>query len=180
MINSYLYHLVPENMKGSILFPLNELKDKHSELYNQYVKKYEGRKELMEQIIPALNCKWNDVLHMLAVNPLEVKEALKKTGVNLNWKARFYKIDPAKLNQANLSVYLYKKKDTGGQFEIAPSEWEDFKMEKMSEYAAMNPQTLEYYKDCVKSDRRCLPFVNLVHILYRGGIDVAGCEILEV
>ena len=69
----YLYHSVPKNLEGSILYPLNTLKGKHPDIYEQQVSKYVGREHIKEQRIPILDCLWNDVLHFSAVNPKEVK-----------------------------------------------------------------------------------------------------------
>ncbi len=65
----YLYHSVPKNLQGNILYPLNTLKEKHPEIYEQQVSKYVGREHMTQQRIPILDCLWNDVLHFSAVNP---------------------------------------------------------------------------------------------------------------
>ena len=36
----FLYHRVPVNMEGSILYPLNQLKNLHPDIYVEHVKKY--------------------------------------------------------------------------------------------------------------------------------------------
>ena len=62
---NYLYHKVPEDIKGNFLMPLNSLKKKYPSIYNKKVKKYEGRETLFNLKFPILNCLWNDqiILH---------------------------------------------------------------------------------------------------------------------
>ena len=48
----YLYHWVPNDMVGDTLYPLNELKKTHSDLYEQKVSKYIGSEKVMKQVIP--------------------------------------------------------------------------------------------------------------------------------
>ncbi len=73
----YLYHRVPPHMEGTILYPLNQLKDIHPKLYAQEVKKYEGRERLLLAEVQPLHCLWNDVLHMTAVSPDEVRVGMQ-------------------------------------------------------------------------------------------------------
>ena len=36
----YVYHMVPEELKGEYLIPLNELKSVYPNLYGEYIQKY--------------------------------------------------------------------------------------------------------------------------------------------
>lgn len=47
-----IYHLVPSNLAGSILYPLNRLKETFPEVAVTHVKKYEGREGLLNRRIP--------------------------------------------------------------------------------------------------------------------------------
>jgi len=58
----FLYHLVPKNIRGDILYPLNILKSIYPDIYQYQVNKYFGREYIIEQRIPLFNCLWNDVL----------------------------------------------------------------------------------------------------------------------
>jgi len=48
----YLYHRVPKHMMGTVLYPLNVLKETRPEIYTEYIKKYEGREELLTAEVP--------------------------------------------------------------------------------------------------------------------------------
>jgi hypothetical protein len=82
----YLYHMVPNDMTGSVLQPLNTLKESHPDLYVSKAEKYKGREHLMDIMIPTLECKWNDVLHFSPIHPQELKEAFEEAG--MKWSER--------------------------------------------------------------------------------------------
>jgi hypothetical protein len=53
---AFVYHLVPGNLKGSILYPLNRLRDIHPEIAAEHAAKYQGREETMQMRVEPLNC----------------------------------------------------------------------------------------------------------------------------
>ncbi|HXK39835.1 MAG TPA: hypothetical protein VJ837_03305, partial [Candidatus Paceibacterota bacterium] len=99
---------MPENMRGDILHPLNELKELRPDLYAETAKKYEGRESIMGHRIPPLGCLWNDVVHLSAIHPSEIKRELKKYGRG-GMLGDFYEIDPYLLEQDKTVVYLYQR-----------------------------------------------------------------------
>src|SRR5437773_679371 len=107
----WLYHRVPDDMKGTTLYPLHRLAKIHADSYKREVQKYSMRKRLLDEKITPLNCRWNDAIHMTAVNP----DVLKKTLVEAGWIAgrplKFFKIDSNKLNAADLVVCLFDSSD---------------------------------------------------------------------
>ena len=78
----YLYHRVPKNMSGTVLYPLNVLKKTHPGIYDEHVKKYSDREHLLTTEVPPLHCLWNDVLHFTAVAPQELVANLAKADIH--------------------------------------------------------------------------------------------------
>src|SRR5699024_2783222 len=106
--------MVPKKMIGKKLVPLNKLKTKQAELYNEYAKKYYDhpeREKLLERRIPKLNCLWNDVNHFLPLNPTRIYNALKELGVNVKSGISFYKIPILNLKHNKNAIYLYRKEN---------------------------------------------------------------------
>ena len=69
----YVYHMVPEELKGEYLIPLNELKRVYPNLYREYIQKYKDhtqRENLLTRKIPKLECLWNDVVHFYHYIPM--------------------------------------------------------------------------------------------------------------
>lgn len=128
----YIYHSVPKNLQGNILYPLNALKEKYPDIYEQQVSKYVGREHIIQQRIPILDCLWNDVLHFSAVNPKEIRRALIEAGDNTDITRSYYQVDSKLIDPKNVIVYLYaevhKKYAMNKKilFHITLTKWKNF------------------------------------------------------
>lgn len=173
----YLYHRVPENMKGNILYPLNELKNIFPEIYLENVKKYKGREETMEHRIPILNCLWKDVIHMSSVHPSEVKKELGKNG-QVMFKTKFFEIDPFLLEPEKTIIYLYghnKRED-----KLKEDNFAKYDPNKIQDYSLFPEETKRYYAEIIRDGRKPLLWHRIPHFLYKGNINVLNLNILEV
>jgi len=74
MQTGHLYHRVPADLKGHILYPLNQLKSIYPSLYDTKATTYQGREAVMQARIPLLNCLWNDVPHILYQGRLDISD----------------------------------------------------------------------------------------------------------
>jgi len=135
-----IYHQVPDNMVGSELYPLNVLKDTHAEVYREAIKKYENRKEVLEHLIPPLNCIWNDVLFLTGVHPSTLRKAFEKVNFRLR-KLPFYEIDPELLENGETTVYLYAGKSKWDEEFVA------FDPEDIQKHNAIGDETIQYYRE---------------------------------
>ena len=174
---TYLYHMVPAYMQGSVLHPLNSLKDTNPELYLSKAEKYEDRKHVMEQFIPTLECAWNDVLHFSAINPAELKQALVEAGMNPR-EMKFYQIDPSLLDPKQTTIYLYQEKRS--EDKMNPKNFSEYDPEKLAEHSALSQATKDYYKEKFSKGERPLLFVGVPHILHKGSIDISNLPIIVV
>ncbi|TOO19743.1 hypothetical protein CGH40_24485, partial [Vibrio parahaemolyticus] len=93
----YLYHRVPVNLQGNMLFPLNELKQVHDNLYQFHVKKYRDREGALERRVLPLDCLWNDVLHLSPIHPHKIKKALIEQGLQLSNLGRYFRFEALNL-----------------------------------------------------------------------------------
>lgn len=174
---NYLYHWVPQNMFGDILYPLNVLKDKYPEIYKEHKRKYEGREEVMDLIIPKINCRWNDALHLSAIHPKIVKDALCEAGGRSDYKMLCYQIDPHILEPEKTVVYLYSAPELDMTKE---EDFIEFKPDEMDKYSLLPEKTIEYYKESYSNNRRPLAFHRVPHILYKGSINIKDFPVIEV
>lgn len=173
----YLYHRVPKNLTGNILYPLNQLKDKYPILYDEHVSKYEGRESLKKREIPVLNCLWNDVLHFGAVHPQEIFDELKKYDKK-EYTAKYYKIPPELLEKENTIVYLYKYKEL--EEKVNPQDFVEYDFNKIDLYSNLPQGTKDYYKESYNDGGSPLLWHKVPHILYKGTVEVDGLEVIEV
>ncbi len=169
---NYIYHWVPENMQGDILYPLNILKEKYPDLYQKEASKYTGREHIMQQQIPFLDCLWNDVLHFSPVHPSVVKENLMDAGRTKPFDMNFFKINPHLLNPANTIVYLNRHKDMRDR--LKEDNFAQYNPDDIAQYSEIRDETTRYYKEMYSQGKSPLLFHGVVHILYKGPLDTKG------
>ena len=169
-----VYHFVPHNLTGNILYPLNVLKDKHPDLYAAHARKYQGRQHLMTTKMPILDCLWNDVLHFSPVHPGTIRDALIKTGHR--WQSTcWFVINTKTCNfTADNSIFYFPGK--------TPS-WRHFKPFDTGKIAGMRnltEETITYYEQCARDNKRPLLFAHIPHILYKGNIQLDIADRIQV
>lgn len=168
----YLYHMVPSVMEGSVLYPLNELKEIYPAAYERAFKKYDGRLKTTMEVVPTLgNCRWNDVLFFVAVHPAEVRQVQKEAGLKFNGPLRAYQLELSKFDASLITSYFHVR--NGARY-FAP-----FRPELLENYVNFQKDSLEYFKECKGSGRRPMIFGHVPHILYRGTVDITGVPIVE-
>jgi len=179
----YLYHHVPKDLKGTVLFPLNVLKLKYPEIYKNQISKYEGRKHITEQRITLLdNCLWNDVIFMTAVNPQEIFDARTDAGWGKIEPQQYFRIDPSTLDQEKLAVYLFKFKEPNTNSGVNANDFAEYNQKTASDYAIMPQLTKDYFKyEHERGEQRIRLFYRYIpHILYKGEIDISNADIVTV
>ena len=173
----YLYHMVPADMQGKVLHPLNSFKDTNPELYLSKAGEYDDRKHIMELFIPTLECLWNDVLHFSAIDPAELKQALVEAGGEPR-EMKFYQIDPSLLDPNKTTIYLYKEKEN--EDGMNPENFTEYDPEKLEEHSALSQATKDYYKGEYSKGERPMFFVGVPHILHKGSIDISDLPVIIV
>ena len=171
---THLYHSVPKELVGNILYPLNELKTIYPEIYAKERSKYIGREEVTQQIIPKLDCLWNDVLHFSAVHPSIIKSALAEAGDQVNLKRTYYEVDPTLLDLEKTVIYLYLYKDKNKQ-----ENWAAYDPRDLDKYSLIPQFTKDYYKKMLERNERPLLYHGIPHILYRGTLDTTKLRIVS-
>lgn len=174
---TFLYHMVPADMQGTVLHPLNSLKDSHPELYISKASKYEDRKHIMDQFLPTLEAAWNDVIHFTAINPTELKQALIEAGMEPR-EMSFYQIDPELLNPEQTTIYLYQ--DRTSDEKMSPKNFSEYDPENLGQHAVISEETKEYYKKMFTAGDKPLLFVGVPHILHKGSLDVSDLPVITV
>jgi len=106
----YVYHRVPDDLKGHILSPLNQLKSVYPSLYVTKAAHYQNREAMMQARLPILDCLWTDVLHFSPVHPGKVQQALAEAGF-IRKPRRYFEVDPlAKgFNATNAVIFLHQR-----------------------------------------------------------------------
>lgn len=168
----YLYHWVPDNFQGDTLIPLNELRSIYPDVYEQAVKKYAGREDILTHHIPVLNCLWNDVIHLSAVHPSKIKEALYEAGRTKPFTLEYFEIDPHLLDPEKAIVLLYKH--VTAEEKQRPENYAPFDPDNLKQYSEVPEGTKVYYKQMFTEGKGPLLYHKVPHILYRGRIATTG------
>lgn len=178
-MKNYVYHFVPDNMEGTILYPLNVLKYINPGIFQVAVKKYEGREIIMDRNIPVLDCTWSDVLFFSTVYPGKIKEFMNSynKGGKINWT--FYKIPIDDLDPKNLIIY--KSGILGNDKNIEGGCIENYNPNTFDNYSEMTEITKNYLiKAFAKPEPGFLLFHGAVHVLYKGNVDVSRYEVINL
>ena len=180
---NFVYHMVPKNMSGNYLMPLNRLKDLDENLYAQYNSKYDDHPErafLLERKIPVLDCLWNDAVHFSTLHPHLIYKELKKLDLNLKNDLKFYRIPIDDLESNDNVLYHYNKKYYDGP--ESPIAIENIELLNIDDYVELNKipeDTLKYFQEESKNDNRMGMFHFVPHVLSKGKVPVEGAEVIK-
>jgi hypothetical protein len=179
----YLYHHLPSDLKGTTLYPLNELKSKFPDIYENELSKYAGRENITQQHIPLFdNCLWNDVIFMTALNPQELFNERRRAGWGSTAPQLYLKIDPRTLDPTKLGVFLFKLKEGSVNSPLETNDFTAYNYDELKTHAIIPQATKDYFKyEFDKGERRIKLFYRYIpHILYKGTIDISNSEIITV
>jgi hypothetical protein len=165
----------PANMFGRVLFPLNRLKTENPATFEFQASKYRGRESLMEERIPMLDCKWNDVLHLAPIDPRKVYQAVTGVGISPDKPTKWFKIPISKLNPAETVIFKYEREDA----DLTPDQVISFDASIYSELSEVPLDALEWYRHCADKKRKPLLFHRIAHVMTRTPIDIQDCELID-
>ncbi|HEY4963361.1 MAG TPA: hypothetical protein VIH90_01560 [Candidatus Saccharimonadales bacterium] len=171
----YVYHGVPEEMKGNNLVPLNQMQTSHPELYKKYRQKYEGREAVMQKKIPLLNCLWNDVIQFMPVHPRKVFELQKKLGLITEVPPyKFFEIDISVFNIDKMVVYF---KTAIGEQNVEVKWFRDVNLADIQE---VPKATFDYYTSLVGTGELPFNYQFIPHVLYMGTVETSKLPIITI
>lgn len=176
----YIYHLKPEPFEGTSLIPLNQM-DKDSPLYASHAKKYIGREELMLEIIPQLNCKWNDVVQFSALDPQIIVNQLKGITDLKLFRSEYFKIHVDQIvPQYEAVIFQRDPNRPKGDFSIRQDEIKILDRHHYKEESEVPQKTIEYWKSVKENGGAYLWFPFVPHILVKGVIYTTQFEVCKL
>lgn len=178
---NHIYHRVPKDMTGDILYPLNELRNIHPAAYDYQVKKYKGREQLLEQRISVLgSCLWNDVLFFTPAQPSDVFEARRQAGFPDMAPQQYFKLNPHELDHSKLGVFLFHTDTDATNHQ--PRDYAEYRYEDLEKYAQIPQATRDYFRQEFEDGQTGIRlfYRYIPHILHKGPIDVSEAEVIEV
>jgi len=173
-----LFHFVPQEMVGSVLYPLNALRDREPEVWRREIAKYEGRGQVLEQRIPPLDCLWNDVLHLSTVHPSLVVAELRAVGLE-PLRHRFFELPADSLDPERTVIFLNRRSHDESELND-DSQWLPFDDAHLAGLTQITESTRRYYRESAALGRRPLLYGYLPHVLHRGPLETRGLPTYDV
>jgi hypothetical protein len=178
----YVYHMVPSDMVGQELMPLNRLGAMYPHLYERYTKKYfdhPERTKLLSREIPPLNCLWNDVVHFLPIHPKHIYKKLTELGIETKESLMFYQIPIQKLTANQNAMYLYSKEHYKGPAgAIAAKDIKPLSIDDYRELEQLPSATIDYFQTEKEKGKNFGLFAYIPHLLSLGNVNVDEAEII--
>src|SRR5664279_18945 len=163
---TYIYHGLPEDMKGDKLIPLNQMQATNPELRDKYLEKYKGREKILERKIPLLDCLWNDVVQLLPLHPKKVFECQLEFGlITAMPDYRYFEIDLSLLDPEKAVVYF---KTAPGEENVTVKWLKDVNLDELKE---LPPATRKYYESLVGKGEPVFNYQFVPHVIYKGNIN---------
>lgn len=182
VMQEFIYHMVPADMRGDKLISLNSLETAHPELYEKYSKKYfdhPERLKLLRRQIPKLNCLWNDVIHFSPLHPYHVYNALTELGIQIKEELKFYRVPIQNLKNNKNAIYMYSKETyRGPNNDIDEDDINFININDYKEMKEIPSVTVEYYKDEKEKGNKFGLFAFIPHLLTYGEVDIKDAEII--
>jgi len=177
----YFYHLKPNPFEGTKLIPLNQM-DRESEIYKTHASKYLGREDLRDELIPVLNCKWNDVVQFSALDPQLIVNELKKHQHGLKLIRReYFKVHINEIISKHQAVIFDRDPSRGkGSFKIYDKEIRPLNSENYKELKEVPRKTIEYWHKVKSEVGKFLWFPFVTHIMVKGIIETENFETCEL
>jgi hypothetical protein len=171
-----VYHSVPHEMVGDVIYPLNQLAAVAPEVYERQRSKYAGREQVLDFRIPHLGVLWNDVVHCSSLHPFHIFEACRAVGIDdpFRWLSpQFFEI-PLERILVHRAVW-YAASDLS-----APAEhFEPFDAARYEEGHAASPAQLAYLREVKERGESPLLFFHVPHVLVAGPIDTRGLHVIR-
>lgn len=181
---SFIYHMVPKNMDGEILFPLSDLKNHSVKTYEREVKKYDDhpkRKELPKRILKKLNCPQEEVLHFSPIHPHLMFMGLKSIFPDWNYSSLFYEIPIERIG--SLPAIYFDMNKTGSYVfgEDEPEEmFEIITPQTYQILTSLPVEALEFYNQWKERGERGAPAMGRIpHVMVRGRVSIFDCQIID-
>lgn len=175
-----LYHLLPKELSGTKLYPLNDLYAIDSVLYDRHARKYEGREATMLQTIPFFDCLWNDAIFLSPVHPAKIIAARMECGLSMQdgTEQEWLVIETEKLDQDKLLLYRHRPR---WLIEEEPHVAEYVRFAELSE---AEKARLSEMPECAmwamrKFREKTFFFGCVPHLLYRGAIDIQDSQVIK-
>jgi hypothetical protein len=180
----YLFHAVPQEMRGEELIPLRELGTVFPDIYAREVKKYDDhpqRRLLPKQRIKKLNCPQAEVLHFSPLHPHLMYLALRSIFPAFDRPQRFFRVPVERIGRHPAIWFDMNRTGRYAFGEDEPEEMFDWlTVESYRMLTEVPSEALAFYREWRERGETSAPaMARIPHVMVRGRVSVLGCEIVD-
>ena len=175
-------------MRGSVLYPLNDLRDRHPDVYRSELAKYAGREGVLGYRVPHLGVAWADTVNLSALDPRLLVAERRRQGVPFSrlLERRLARIPVERVAATPAAAYRasahWINSRPGAEVALEPPE-ADFSPFDAATYAEVRdvPSAhVAYLKEQLAAGDYALGFVFIPHVLVAGPVDLAGLTLEDL
>ncbi len=161
----FVYHVVPADMQGDVLYPLSVIKSKFPHLAQKFAEKYSWRQDIMKRELPILNRFWNEVIHLSTIDPRKTMHELSKLRGVLGKTIQCVAIPIENLNSAKCLYFMPSAKDRDNLSIIYPEEVSIFDVGTYRETLEVPADQIKIWKKNISNNEPALVFSRTLHLL---------------
>jgi hypothetical protein len=189
---SVVWHGVPQQMVGTNVVPLTQLRDVDPDLYEAQRAKYAGREAVLDYRIPLLGRGFLDTVHCSSVHPHMIYRARQEAGFDVpprsdsGWGIGLaFEIPLERILTNRTAWYAWRTPWINGYpnedvpAEPPPDEFEEFDPVRYAPLADVPDLHRRYLARMRDERRKPLMFVHIPHVLVAGAIDIRDCRIVR-
>lgn len=187
-----VYHAVPREMRGTIIYPLERLAEVHPDLHATQTPKYAGREQVRSFTVPDLNRSFTDTVHCGPIHPYRLFAARWALGFDpsahsdtRHFTGLFFEIPVERIRPLGVVWYrwetLWINGAPGEDVPLVPplDEFEPFNRDRYAPLPAVPAAHLAYLQRMHDRGQPPLMFVHIPHVLVGGPIDVSGLRVVS-
>ncbi len=178
-MKKYAYHVLKESFVGKTIYPLNQLKNIHPDIFQLEIKKYQGRELLMSSVNPILNCLWNDVVQFSCLDPKLTFEAAKHFNPNLKGRTfRIFALDLCNIKENE--ACLFTPKSTRFLHVLENDQYEKYNSETFENLSCVPDLQIDRWQEDAKNNKPLLLWSRTKHFFYKSPISLSEGKIYEI
>jgi|GEM_PF-296192 len=171
-----LYHMLPKNLQGDFLMPLNLMRQLLPERFVIEDAKYVGREVVKETPVYLLNCRWNDVLHFFPFHPYAIKNAFEELGLNYE-PCEAFEVDPDEFGMSAENTVIFRLDPFRSPDEpVRIDEYSRFTLDQLSACQALPALARAFYEERVQEGVRPLLAYCVPHVLHLGKLRISDLK----
>ena len=181
----FLYHLCAPDMRGTVLYPLNELHRRFPDVYDREREKWAGRESVLEFVVPSLGVPWADTVNLSTLDPRLLVAARQRLGIPISrlLSRRLARIPVeritgiAAVRYGSASHWINSSPGEDVPLEPPAHEFSAFDPDRYEETRVVPPRHLDDLERQRARGQLALGFVFVPHVLVAGPVELSGLEI---